>query len=74
MKYNLALTQTEKEVLYHKYKSGGLTSKESNTKVNAISKHLRDTVDRLMSQKKPITEVHEKFRQEFELICMKLET
>ena len=67
------LTQDEKHVLYWKYKMQGLTSDESNERISTCQKHLNNLIKKLRSQNKSESYIADRFKQEFEKLCMKLE-
>ena len=68
-----SLTSVEKQVLYKKHIAGGLTSFQANARIRGVKKHLKEVVDKMrMNNKKP-EEIQLRFREEFELVCQKLE-
>ena len=73
MKYNLALTKIEREVLYRKYKQNGFTSNEANDKVEIFNNQLSNMSRRLVKNNKTPKEIEKKFQQQFETMCRKLE-
>jgi hypothetical protein len=70
---NLALTKIEKEVLFRKYKQNGLSSWEANDKVEKFCSYLHKMVIRLSREKKKPLYIQDRFQEEFELMCRKLE-
>lgn len=73
MRYNFALSRVEKEVLYRKYVQNGLSSWDANNKVDEFVNYLDKMVKDLLKKNKTEQQIHQKFREEFELMCMKLE-
>lgn len=59
------LTHNERQVLYKKYISQGLDSKEANLKVNADAEYLSNFVRRVREEKKSEEEVNKNFKEEF---------
>ena len=73
MQYRLALTKIEKEVLYRKYRSCGLSSIEASERINEFEIYLRKLVFNLLKQNKSREHIEKKFKREFEEMCQKLE-
>jgi flagellar motor component MotA len=73
VRYNLALTKTEKEFLWRKYKQNGMSSWEAQNKVEGFVTYLDTMVKRLVKQNKSQNHIQDKFQQEFEQMIMKLE-
>ncbi len=69
--YNL--TKVERQVLWRKYLSQGLTSEESQEKVDVIVEHLNNLVTTLKTKNKTPQEIDNKFKQEFYKICERLD-
>jgi len=73
MPYNLALTKIEKEVLYRKYRQNGFNSNEANEKLQTFNQHLNKMAKSLVKEDKTPKQIENKFQEEFEKICRKLE-
>lgn len=73
MRYNLALTSVEKDVLFRKYRQNGLSAWEAGRKIEGFSLYLNELVKRLVKQNKKPKQIRDKFQEEFEKMCMKLE-
>lgn len=73
MTYNFALSKTEKEFLWRKYRQNGLSAWEANNKVENFVEYLDNMVKRLIKQNKTENHIEKKFQMEFEKMCMKLE-
>ena len=70
---SFSLTQDEQHFLYWKYRKQGLTSEECNERLQDCRKYLYDLVKSLRSQNKSEKYIADRFKQEFEKICMKME-
>ena len=73
MPYNLHLSKTEKDVLYKKYRSCGLSPIEASIKLKDFENYLHKLVIKLINKKKSKDEIQEKFQKEFFELCQKLE-
>ena len=73
MTYNFSLTALEEDLLYRKYRNLGLTPEESHLRLKNFKKHLHNLVIELQKQKKSKEHIQDKFRHEFEKMCMKME-
>ena len=67
------LSKDEKHVLYWKYKVQGLTNEESNERINTCQTLLNNLIRKLRSHNKSDKYIADRFKQEFEKICMKME-
>jgi len=71
---SMYLNKTEKRVLYQKYISNGFSSEEANEKIKQFIEHLGKLVKRLSKcGKKSKEEINQKFKEEFEKICMRID-
>jgi hypothetical protein len=68
-----SLNQTDKDFLYRKYIKLGMTPKESYENIKQLSNHLKITMEKLKIKKLTESEMQDKFKQEFEKICMRLD-
>ena len=73
MIYNFSLSAIEEDLLYRKYRTLGLTPEESHLRLKNFKKHLHNLVLELQKQKRSKSYIENKFKQEFEKICMKME-
>lgn len=68
------LTKVEKDVIYKKYVSLGLSSIESNNRLKLILNHLEELKKKLLKNKKLTDEEkNQRFKEEFEKLCQKTE-
>ena len=68
---HFALTSVEKNVLYKKYKSEGLSSIDADLKLKTICNHLRSLVKRLMKKELSDEEINQRFKEELEKLLMR---
>lgn len=73
VRYNFALTNQEKDLLWKKYKANGLSAWEANKRVEDFNLYLNSMVKRLVKQNKSRNHILDKFQREFENLYMKLE-
>jgi hypothetical protein len=69
--YNL--NKTDKDFLYKKYIQNGCTPVEAYKNIKQLSDSLKFYMAKLQAKKLNEAEMKDKFRQEFEKMCMKLE-
>lgn len=69
----LALTKLERNVLIRKKTNQGMDYYKAKEEVKKINEYLREMVLKLMRKGKSEQEIEDKFKKEFELICMKSE-
>jgi hypothetical protein len=72
VKYSLALTKTEKDFLYKKYIKQGMLPKESSDKIKKLTINLSDLVKKLRKQNKTDDYIEDKFKEEFNKVCLRL--
>ena len=73
MPYKFSLSKIEKEVLYRKYRYAGLTSFEASEKLKDFELYLHKLVCTLIKQNKTEKHIQDRFKNEFNELCQKLE-
>lgn len=69
----LALTKTEQEVLYRKYKESGMSPEDAIELLRKVKTHLRDLVREMQMQNKDEKDINLKFQEEFQKLIMQAE-
>lgn len=65
------LTRAEKSLLFRKYRNEGLSSIDSQVKLDKVCEYLRNLILELKRKNLTETNINKKFREEFEKLCMK---
>jgi len=68
------LRREERALLWKKYQKLGLSKDQANDRLDKFVNYLNNLVDKLKAKGKSKDEINIKFREEFEKLCMKLET
>jgi len=67
------LKREEKQLLWGKYMKSGISEEEANFRLNNVIAHLDSQVRKWKKKNLSAEQINEKFKQEFWLLCRKLE-